>query len=283
MRFSEFRTLKEESALLRVPTSSTDIANLQKALAAFKYNVNTTGDMDDLTSAALSKAQQEMGLPVSGKPDAITIDAMNKAIAEVPGMSDYMSRGAMPNMAAKSPTTDAKSATTDKPKPADSSNQKFDTPQSDLPSSTDKAYTDGKSVIIGNKKRTGGTISWRTNNPGNVAYGPRAKSFGALGFATAADGEKVAIMPTLEHGWKMQMALWRSPNYNNGTIDHGCRRWATGVGSKKETSPYTISLANAAGASIHTNVSDLSDEQLKNMVMKQAELEGFKVGTITTV
>ena len=139
------------------------------------------------------------------------------------------------------------------------------------------------SVIIGNEKRSGGTISWRCNNPGNVMYGSFAKSHGALGSTKAADTEPVAIMPTLDHGWKMQMDLWRRPAYNNGTIDQGCRRWAGGVGAKKETSQYTIDLAQAAGASINTRVSDLSDAQLKNMVKKQAHWEGFKVGTVTRV
>jgi hypothetical protein len=150
------------------------------------------------------------------------------------------------------------------------------------PNAKARVEKDG-SVIIGNEKRSGGTISWRTNNPGNVMYGNFAKSHGALGSAKAADTEPVAIMPTLDHGWKMQMALWRRPMYNNGTIDQGCRKWAGGVGAKKETSQYTIDLARAAGADIHTKVSDLSDAQLKNMVKKQSKWEGFKVGTVTTV
>jgi Putative peptidoglycan binding domain len=282
MRFSEFKTLQEASSLLKVPSSpsGSEIANLQKALAAFNYNVNTTGEMDDLTTAAISKAQQEMGLPVTGKPDATTIDAMNGAIKQVPGMSDYMSKGALGSITKSEPAAS---------KPEVRSTKSADTvvepelePSRSGPVPT-TASANGGAVIIGNEKRTSGTISWRTNNPGNVAYGDRAKRFGALGYARAADGEHVAIMPTLEHGWKMQVALWRSPNYNNGTIDQGCRRWATGVGSKKGTSQYTIDLADAAGASIHTRVSDLSDEQLKNMVKKQAKLEGFKVGTVTTV
>lgn len=288
MRFLEFKPLIEASSTLRVPSSpsGSEVAELQKALSAFNYNVNTTGTMDDLTTAAISKAQQEMGLPVSGKPDAVTIDAINGAIKQVPGMSDYMSRGALPSLV-------------DKPK-ADSTNTKADTVQpspntananatlSNEPSITPtvankEVLAKGKAVIIGNERRVGGTISWRTNNPGNVQYGDFARRYGAIGSAMAGDGEPVAIMPTLDHGWKMQVALWRRPKYNNGTIDQGCRIWATGVGSKKGTSQYTIDLADAAGASIHTKVSELSDEQLKNMVKRQAKLEGFKVGTVTTV
>jgi hypothetical protein len=137
------------------------------------------------------------------------------------------------------------------------------------------------SIVIGNQKRTGGTVSWRANNPGNVMYGSFSKGHGAVGYIKAADAEPVAIMPTLDHGWKMQMDLWRRPAYNNGTIDQGARRWAGAVGAKKETSQYTIDLARAAGVTIHTKVSSLSDDQLKRLVKKQAHWEGFKPGTVT--
>ena len=272
MRFAEFTILNEDASYrLPVPKSSNDVAALQTALAAFDYNVKPTGTLDDSTAQAISSLQRDIGITVTGKPDASTIDAINIAMSAVPGMTDYMSKNA---------ATSASNPASNPATPNVMSTPSATVGAGPIPTT---AVAKGREVIIGNERRTGGTISWRTNNPGNVMYGPRAKSFGAIGSAMAGDGEPVAIMPTLDHGWKMQMALWRSPKYNNGTIDHGCRRWATGVGSKKETSPYTIALANAAGASINTKVSELSDEQLKNMVKKQAKLEGFKVGTVTTV
>lgn len=277
MRLREFSPLMEEASFkLVVPQTPADISNLQRALQSFDYNVEPNGKLDSQTIAAIEQAQRDINLPVTGKPDNITINAINDAMTAVPGMLDYMSKAA--GQPAEKPVNT----------PADKLANK--SPAMATPSTTvgsksapTTAVAKGREVIIGNERRTGGTISWRTNNPGNVMYGPRARSFGAIGSAMAGDGEPVAIMPTLDHGWKMQMALWRSPKYNNGTIDQGCRRWATGVGSKKETSPYTIALADAAGASIHTKVSELSDDQLKNMVKRQAKLEGFKVGTVTTV
>lgn len=260
--------MEEASFKLVVPKTPADISNLQRALQSFEYNVEPNGKLDSQTISAIEQAQRDIKLPVTGKPDEITINAINDAMSVVPGMLDYMINAANQPAATPAATPAVRSA----PKVA-----------SGADTAPTKAVAKGRAVIIGNEQRTGGTISWRTNNPGNVMYGPRARSFGAIGSAMAGDGEPVAIMPTLDHGWKMQMALWRSPKYNNNTIDHGCRRWATGVGSKKETSPYTIALANAAGASIHTMVSELSDEQLKNMVKRQAKLEGFKVGTVTTV
>jgi hypothetical protein len=139
------------------------------------------------------------------------------------------------------------------------------------------------SVIIGNQKRSAGSISWRCNNPGNVMYGSFAKGFGALGSAKAADTEPVAIMPTLDHGLRMQMALWRKPMYNNLTIDKGCQQWAVDVKKQGRGSQYARDLAAGADATIDTKVSDLSDDQLKGMVKAQMKWEGFKPGTVTTV
>lgn len=166
-------------------------------------------------------------------------------------------------------------------KPSTTSSIDFDKSDNSTSGATSAQVGKDGSIIIGNQKRTGGTVSWRTNNPGNVMYGRFSKGHGALGSIKAADSEPVAIMPTLDHGWKMQMDLWRRPAYNNGTIDQGCRRWAGGVGAKKETSQYTIDLAQAAGVTIHTKVSSLSDDQLKKLVKKQAHWEGFKPGTVT--
>lgn len=271
MRFNEFKPVATKLFELKIPTSSEgpDIANIQKMLSAFDYPVTINGILDDATKQSIAKAQQDIGIPVTGIPDAKTIDAFNTAIQAVPELSSYINSDKTPNT--PSNTTPSRPTTT---------------PASELtnagPAPT-TASAKGREVIIGNEKRTGGTISWRTNNPGNVQYGDFARRYGAIGSAMAGDGEPVAIMPTLDHGWKMQMALWRRPKYNNGTINQGCRNWATGVRDYKGISPYTIALADAAGASIHTKVSELSDEQLKNMVKKQAKLEGFKVGTVTTV
>ena len=270
MRLSEFSPLMEEASFkLVVPKTPADISNLQRALQAFEYGVEPNGTMDSQTVSAIKQAQQDIKIPVTGNADDVTISAINDAMTVVPGMLDYMSKAAGQPVANPASKPDVKSAATSTTVGAERA-----------PST---ATSKGGSVIIGNEKRTGGTISWRTNNPGNVQYGDFAKRYGAIGSAMARDGEPVAIMPTLDHGWKMQVALWRRPKYNNGTINQGCRTWATGVRDYKGISPYTIALADAAGASVHTKVSDLSDEQLKNMVKRQAKLEGFKVGTVTTV
>jgi hypothetical protein len=274
MRFAEFKTVKEDlsNSVFQLPLqikSSTDIANLQKILAAFDYPLNVTGMIDNATINAIKLAHGAVSLPPSGTVDTEFVSRLNSALTTVPEINDIM------GITAVSAVAPIKSNST--------TSQPADTRRDDNKPAPTTASSKGRAVIIGNEKRTGGSISWRTNNPGNVMYGDRAKRFGAIGSVIAGDGEPVAIMPTLDHGWKMQIALWRSPTYNNGTIEQGCKTWAVGVRHYKGTSPYTISLADAAGASKNTKVSDLSDEQLKNMVKRQAKWEGFKVGTVTTV
>jgi hypothetical protein len=271
MRFIEFKPLTESpQGPLKVPQVPADLQNIQRALASFKFDVQPTGVLDDRTKQAVSKAQAEVGLPQTGSIDHSFVDAINSAMTVIPGMIDYISSG----------LSDVGNAVVKAGKSAiDAGSDAVST----MVSSNKNTASKGREVIIGNEKRTGGSISWRTNNPGNVQYGSKARSFGAIGSIKASDGEPVAIMPTLDHGWRMQIALWRTPKYNNGTINQGCRTWAKAVGDYKGIHPYTIALADAAGVSVHTKVSELSDAQLKNIVKRQAKLEGFKVGTVTTV
>jgi LysM repeat protein/ribosomal protein S13 len=143
-------------------------------------------------------------------------------------------------------------------------------------------------VIIGNEKRAGGTVSWRTNNPGNVSYGDLAKQHGAIGTWKKADGDKqqrttgIAIMPTLDAGTNLQMSLWRRPLYNNRSIVSAVNMWTKGIESNNLTT-YASDLAKAAGVDVNAKVADLSDEQLRNLVKKQAHWEGFKPGQIAQV
>lgn len=147
---------------------------------------------------------------------------------------------------------------------------------------TQKAGMRGLDVVIGDKVRKGGTVSWRTNNPGNISYADITKKHGALAPFINPNGDAqqrsvgIAIMPTLEAGENAQMDLWRRPSYNNLTIDAAVNRWTgqhAGLGST-----YAKDLAKAAGADLNTTVKDLTDGQLRSLVKKQAIWEGFKQG-----
>jgi hypothetical protein len=141
----------------------------------------------------------------------------------------------------------------------------------------------GQQVRIGDEIRKGGTVSWRTNNPGNISWGPLAQKYGAIGKWMKPDGDQqqrttgIAIFPTLEHGDNLKMALWRRPIYINKTIDAGVAQWTgtTGLGSS-----YAKDLARAAGVSVDTVIGQLSDPQLRAMIDKQKVWEGFREGQV---
>lgn len=75
-----------------------------------------------------------------------------------------------------------------------------------------------------------GTRAWKNNNPGNLKYGPFARSMGATG----RDDQNHAIFPTVVHGRKALRKLIRI-KFNGMTLFEIGRRyaedpkWATGV------------------------------------------------------
>jgi hypothetical protein len=150
----------------------------------------------------------------------------------------------------------------------------------------DAGTQQGKSVKIGKEIREGGTVSWRTNNPGNVSYGDLSKKYGAVGRWIKPDGDKqqrttgIAIMPTYEHGLQLKMGLWRRPLYQNDTLDQGVSRWTRGDPKANLGTAYAKDMAKAAGVPVDYPISKLTDSQLKAAAIKQEKWEGFKAGTI---
>lgn len=147
----------------------------------------------------------------------------------------------------------------------------------------DGAVQMGKEVRVGNEIRKGGTVSWRTNNPGNISYSGIAKKHGAIGTWKKLDGDLqqrttgIAIMPSLEAGDNLKMEQWRRPKYINKTIDEGVMQW---TGTLGPGSGYARDLARAAGSTMDTVIGQLSDAQLKSMVQKQRAWEGFREGEV---
>jgi hypothetical protein len=147
----------------------------------------------------------------------------------------------------------------------------------------------GKDVAIGNEVYKGGSVSWRTNNPGNVSYGALAIQYGAIGTWKKPDGDKqqrttgIAIMPSIEAGDQLKMALWRRPMYIDLPLEKGVNLWVTGNTENPAVNGYAKSLAKAAGVSLDTKVGTLSDTQLRSMIHAQRKWEGYKPGKIEPV
>jgi hypothetical protein len=146
----------------------------------------------------------------------------------------------------------------------------------------------GNTVRIGNELRTGGTVSWRTNNSGNVSYVGLAKQYGAVGRWKNPTGDQqqrtsgIAIMPTYEHGLNLKMALWRRPMYQPLTVHQGVSQWVTGRANPiaPHVLNYASDMARAGGVTLNTPLANVTNPQLRAMVVKQEKWEGFRAGTV---
>lgn len=135
-----------------------------------------------------------------------------------------------------------------------------------------KGYTvlvgpDGKAV------RREGSRNWRNNNPGNIEFGPFARSMGAIG----TDG-RFAVFPTYEMGRKAkQTLLWGSKGYRGKTIAGAIARYAPAF--ENPTEAYTRAITRALGVPADTPMSALTPAQREVMMDAMERVEGFKPGT----
>lgn len=120
--------------------------------------------------------------------------------------------------------------------------------------------------------RREGTRAWRNNNPGNIEYGPFARSMGAVG----TDG-RFAVFPSYEAGRRAKaQLLWASKGYRGLTIGQAISRYAPAF--ENDTGAYTRAVAGAAGARADTPMSSLTPAQREKMLDAMERVEGFKPG-----
>ena len=74
--------------------------------------------------------------------------------------------------------------------------------------------------------RTGGSVSWRHNNPLNIKFGSFAKPYGATQGQKATDGGSFAVFPDLATGVKAAKDLLQGKNYRDLSLDAAMKRWS---------------------------------------------------------
>lgn len=119
--------------------------------------------------------------------------------------------------------------------------------------------------------KTGGSRSWRNNNPGNLEYGDFAKSQGAIG----SDG-RFAIFPDKETGDAAKIKLLKGSKYRDKTIEEAIIRYAPRF--ENDSAKYAAIIAKAASVPVGTTLSSLTDEQFQKMVDSMNKVEGWKEG-----
>lgn len=121
-------------------------------------------------------------------------------------------------------------------------------------------------------KRTGGSRSWRNNNPGNIEYGDFAKSMGAIG----TDG-RFAIFPDETTGWTAMETLLQGKNYRNLTVDAAMKRWSgQGYGGEVAGTRFVQDISGRT-------MNNLSKSELKALMDAMRVREGWTIGEVGDV
>ena len=132
-------------------------------------------------------------------------------------------------------------------------------------------YADGR------VEKRSGMRGWRNNNPGNIEFGPFARSQGAVG----TDG-RFAVFPTYESGRNAKAALvFDSKGYRNKSIKQAIARYAPAF--ENDTASYARRVANAIGVSVDTKVSSLTPAQRSVMLDAMQSVEGYRSGKVTVI
>jgi TP901 family phage tail tape measure protein len=119
-------------------------------------------------------------------------------------------------------------------------------------------------------QKSGGSRSWRNNNPGNIEYGSFARSMGATGH----DG-RFAKFPSYEAGRKAQeKLLFESKGYRDLTLSQAIRRWAPA--SENNVPAYLRAMGGDPGK----RMSEYSPEQRAKLLDAMQRHEGWKPGSV---
>ena len=127
----------------------------------------------------------------------------------------------------------------------------------------------------------GGDPAWRNNNPGNIiSMGGFARSHGAIG-----DDGTFAICPDPETGRRAMERLLRGQEYQKLTVGDAIKRWSSGIKptaaeNKAELKSYQRNVQHWTGISLDLPMSELSQQQIRQMMKAMERQEGQAVGTV---
>ena len=125
--------------------------------------------------------------------------------------------------------------------------------------------------------RSGGSRSWRNNNPGNLKFSDATKAMGA----THADDKGFAVFPDEATGRKAQEGLlFDDPRYKGKTLAQAMQQYAPS--SENDTQGYIGAIAKAAGITGDTPLGDLTPQQRNAMLDVMKRHEGWQEGSTTS-
>jgi len=138
-----------------------------------------------------------------------------------------------------------------------------------------KKAADRRYVVYQDVVRWGGTMAWRTNNPGNMKFSTFSKAHGAI----AGVWKDQAVFPDLETALKALHALLKTQTYKVMTIREAITRFAPPEDGN-DTEQYIADVTKGTGLPDDTVLAKLTDDQLELVVKVIRRTEGFVAGQI---
>lgn len=124
--------------------------------------------------------------------------------------------------------------------------------------------------------KTGGTRSWRNNNPGNIICSQFTQAHGAIGCDDNTQ-PTAAIFPSMDVGRAAQIALLRAPSYQSLTVGRAMDRW---TGQENHIS-YRTCVQQGSGISMDRQMSSLGEAELVSLTKAMQHCEGFTEGMLS--
>ena len=138
-------------------------------------------------------------------------------------------------------------------------------------------YSSNATIYINAKgektKRSGGSASWRNNNPGNIRKSKNSQSLGAIGTTDAW-----AVFPSEEAGLNAIIKLLRSKSYRNLSVSAAIHRWAPFGDGNNNPDSYSRKVSKMTGLSSDAKINSLNDSEMRRVANAIKIIEGWKPG-----
>lgn len=139
------------------------------------------------------------------------------------------------------------------------------------PSTPGSTASNKNTAAPGSRAAREGSVSYRNNNPGNLQYGPFAKSYGATGADT--DGNRTAKFPDYASGRAAAEALVFQGKYANSSFQNMMYQYAP-PGSNN-TAAYISQIQQKTGIDIHRPMNQFSTQERGVILDAMQKHEGW--------
>ncbi|RTL57719.1 MAG: hypothetical protein EKK46_02675 [Rhodocyclaceae bacterium] len=120
--------------------------------------------------------------------------------------------------------------------------------------------------------RTGGSLSWRNYNPGNMRAG-------VSGYDAIGRNSGFAIFPDEETGFGAVVANLNTPRYQGLTVGQAIATWAPGSDGNDPVR-YASQVSRWTGLNAETRMNALNSDQVNSVANSIKRYEGWRAGSV---